>query len=1395
MSLVTFTTVSVVTEAQFPVAAFSPSPAFGVVGSVVKLDGQQSTDPDQKPLTYAWRFISTPIGSQVQGESFRSLDTDSTTGSPSLVSFSPDVVGEYVIGLVVSNGVFSSEESSSVVSIRAILIPHGRGIIPDGKFIWSYLRDVWSQVEGKEFFETLWSALIQITGSEFLKLYQVDYNKSIRDIQDRFQRRWLSYEPKLLLGSDLTFSLGNHCTGTDASTVNLGLEGQAIILSSSEVVVVLGARLQNVSGETLTILYSGDTGNIGDFTLSGLNAARNGYKLDTSGTLSPASDIVLSGEQWEFDIGSVNWALSVGTGSTLSVGDVIHYPTGPNAGFYRIIEHSGVNVVVDHAPPSFSDSLSVPLSNIYHPVGFKVTQPNAATTNTFSVPYVPGTNDLSVLAPGRMVVVAGQSYVILRSVVDYAQFVPSVIVTVSTNDLLAGLRSLNWRAPSTLTSQSQNFEDLGVCTGDVLAFDIIAGESQATSEVIGQVIGVKGNAIGFVFSNEEVTLGEVPDIPVATIVKLASDFGIDGVTVGPDGSISYSGTAFAYQTSLSSGTFKRKYWNTELSPDSEIQVNPTFKVKPKFIIRNRLIPVSEDLRSVPVLQEFVVQPLLTERAGKFYQSVRGKEFELSRKPSVLTENLEYLVDDEYVFTGRLTINTGSNEIEADDADFLDRSISPGDEFIIDTPLTLAGTYTIEKVLSNNKIRITKAVPAYVLGPFAIANVVLKRKKTGHFLRFVPGLFTAQNPAPSRMWAEVSFFDNNQTVEDNFGILVGLKKDTLEAVSRDINYRQAVAGLMFAYTRGSSIDRVRLGAQILLGLPFSEHVGIIRSIEQDYRLDIEGTPVLGRLLIEDVDSTGAAQGTLRIYTFPIDEASALAGLEINPATGVEYAIGDTVELFAPLSKGVEIVDYITNPTEFNNNAVTQLKKYHSVRLRANDNIFSLGELDLVSDFLKKITPSYIAYALISASEFFDVVEIEDDLTETLKLENNLIDNASLGVSPAMMFDSKSADFKNQIIWENGAYKIRRVGHDLVTVLGTVGAGLMEVSSAAGGFIDPKAHEDFEAPLLDSGDTLFIQTGSSVGAYPITGVLTDTSLRVSGPNNGFDAETGLEFFVGRKVSSQTVGFTGAFTSGNSTVVLVSGSGTNLKDRGIASGDWLLSVDHLQTRFLVKLIKESTPGSGVWDRIEVTPTPTFTEASTTVFTARPSLLEESTIEVEGDGSNVLVIDPLQKPLLAFASIGDELILDDLANTRLVLLDPYNQYVTPPVPVGTYTAKIAYKNHPKDSIGFDHIEKFDPVSEVDVSLVETQALATCTAASAVVTLQAERTTAPAAAAATFNPATSGIRPGDRLVITSGGNSTVDVGQGAGVYPIVEVTASDVTLSTNLTASGSASWKILRRR
>lgn len=77
---------------QPPIANAGPDQTV-TVGTLVTLDGSGSSDPDDDPIAFAWRFVSQPEGSTAT-----LTDADS-----SQAKFTPDVVGDYIIEVVVTD--------------------------------------------------------------------------------------------------------------------------------------------------------------------------------------------------------------------------------------------------------------------------------------------------------------------------------------------------------------------------------------------------------------------------------------------------------------------------------------------------------------------------------------------------------------------------------------------------------------------------------------------------------------------------------------------------------------------------------------------------------------------------------------------------------------------------------------------------------------------------------------------------------------------------------------------------------------------------------------------------------------------------------------------------------------------------------------------------------------------------------------------------------------------------------------------------------------------------------------------------------------------------------------------------------------------------------------------
>lgn len=1464
-------------EAKVPTAVPLAEPAYGVIGSIVILDGRSSNDPMDQPLSFKWRFISVPVGSSVEQESFKLRESDS-----SIVSFSPDIVGEYVVGLVASNGAYDSEEVQTRVSVRASIVPYARGMVPDGKFIWSYIRDVWTQVQDKEWFATFWSALIQIVGSDLLRAYQVDFNKSISTIQDLYQRRWLNYDPKLLIdSSNCSFILGCHQAGVDGSTNVSGIDSKVILISVNgqiEAWVSDGTVFSSPSGKTLTIFYDNLTpANVGAvLDIKSLNRDKSGYVLKTSLAPSPLAAALTA----QFTIASKSWTFTT-LPSSVRVGDVAVIGTGINKGYYKILNISGLDVTVDYAPTGQSLPPGLSSIDIYRPVGVTINASTGPLTDTLSIPNE-SVSDTPI--PGRIVVSESKNFTLLRSTIDSLHDPKLLKLTSNSSEIVTGFDSVSWRFPHTLISKTQDFESLGVATGDTIIVDVVRSDSGVFCPLSLQVVGVSKNRVGVVLTTDPVKTGVVPDIQDIILTLLSDDLGIGSYSFSKnDGSLILQGDAKILYEYFNSIKFKRTDLNKELTTDHEFKYEKySFKIVPRYIIRNKSIPVDDTLLSIPILQDWIKQPIVAERDGRVFQSHNGVDYEIFRKPYSLVENADFIVDSEVAYDGSAYISTGTDSVFIENGYFKDRNLRSGDTFRIIRPSTLAGDYIIKQVISNTDLLLDKSIPEYVLGDVAFSHIQLLRTSPGKFIRFLPGTFTANNPAPERLWADVSFFDNGESIENNFGLLVGLTQNDLEKINSNASYRQSVAGLMFAMTKGSAIEKIRLGAQILLGLPFAEHRGIIRSIDNDYRVALNGDPSEGRMAVEDLDTLGKPSGIFRYYIFPVDPSSDLAGVEVNPSTGVAYVVGDVVELFAPLCKGAKILDYINSPSDSPSFGPQALTKFHKIKALINDSVFTTDEINLVSRFLKKITPSYIASSVAILTEIDDDIDLDDFVNS--RVIASTLDQASFSIPTPMALDPDSFEKPGTVRVGDGVFWNRKtsrskvyhggmptyatanfVGKDFsissvgsyLKILDGSNAGMYEIDTyvsptevtlkdaitavpvtfldkdsvvqyelngwlktsynvvpsfigtfPSGGLVTPQFEE---GPVSVLGDKLLILDGPNKGLYDISAV-TDTSVTVSSvttssPDTGFQTYF-QRFAILRPVKPLILsGSTASYSSANAVIEINSGG---LRAYGVSNGDTLLVQNVASTGYdKYKIVRvggieddgESptlSPGE-----VQVTPVPTSTASSKPFKVYRTELLgnpySDQTYTISG-GSNIITISDDAKWLL---DSGDELLVEAIGQ-RFTVLDPLNGYVSPAPPAGPHTAKICKKRGMlAGTSGFGlSIWDLDPLDLTESAIIEDDLLgASCSSGSNIVTLQMQRTESSphaARAAEPFNPYLSGIRPGDVLVLTSGTNSTHDVGYGPGIFPIVQVTSTapngDVRLSVNLPNTGSAAWKIVRR-
>jgi len=282
--------------------------------SIIQLNGLSSFDPEGDPITYEWRLIDAPQGSQfvidgadgytltgVAGLTNRFYSTelgvvDATDpidvgnygdalmvdGVPRTIeakgvngnfwveieeadlpenltnvafkvlrqrgisgpltpqpTFLPDVPGFYTFDLAVNDGTLSSappgvRRPTTIINVLESALP--RGCTPPTAFIFDYMSNFWDMVEDSEIISQVWGAIAQVAATELFTLWQLEYGKSLRDVQRTFIRRWLHYD--LLLPEPLPELTSIRAVWSGISSIPIddaglaGVSGSRLVLST-----------------------------------------------------------------------------------------------------------------------------------------------------------------------------------------------------------------------------------------------------------------------------------------------------------------------------------------------------------------------------------------------------------------------------------------------------------------------------------------------------------------------------------------------------------------------------------------------------------------------------------------------------------------------------------------------------------------------------------------------------------------------------------------------------------------------------------------------------------------------------------------------------------------------------------------------------------------------------------------------------------------------------------------------------------------------------------------------------------------------------------------------------------------------------------------------------------
>jgi hypothetical protein len=253
------------------------------------------------------------------------------------------------------------------------------------------------------------------------------------------------------------------------------------------------------------------------------------------------------------------------------------------------------------------------------------------------------------------------------------------------------------------------------------------------------------------------------------------------------------------------------------------------------------------------------------------------------------------------------------------------------------------------------------------------------------LVIAPGVYTLLDPPPDVLWAEITYLDNRPSVEANFGTLVGLTVKEATNIENNLDYLPAVKGLWYAYFNGPSLESVRIGMQILLGLPFAEEAGIVTSIDPNF------SAKQGRIFLQDVNNPAIIRGYF--YPLLLQPDDQIGGLATKDAAGVSddpadkdkpIAVGDKIPQFAPLSSGVEVLDWVEGAkwgASFRT-AFSEVEKFFRFAVRADVDGFNLANLGYAIKFVLQIKPHYTYPTFIALKNLEpDSIIVDDEQTAT------------------------------------------------------------------------------------------------------------------------------------------------------------------------------------------------------------------------------------------------------------------------------------------------------------------------------------------------------------------------------------------------------------------------------
>ena len=478
-------------------------------------------------------------------------DTYFNDSEQSFTAAIPDKAGVYMVGLVVNDGELDSFESEALLNIASTAV--ALGCIPEVSWVWNCLSDFWNLLEDIEVVETVWSGFAQACAAQLLTAWQIDYNKSLLDIQRVFQRRWLGYSTNLdETNPDETIvrvTRGPIFSDDLSSGINADGKTLQLVLDADSIQTVTFVGSDPMTASQLAAQINAEMG----FADSPQPLARVESVVKSSsplvaGAVFNASN-TLTGETLLFSLnGDVKTALFVG-GDPVSITDVINkinqaansiiaYESdseglkAAGGGYLSLKTPDGVIQLLEQGTADdvtwtdlgFADRIGDPEYLVLEHgtllrvrpggtanalLGYSETSYTnnelsggsggaiSSTRLTAFEATLPPLLDFSEqgVSSDDLLVVNGQGYRVQKVALDSATGTIRRGLTLS--DALPDNSVTSWIVPSIVKSTDLNFSDELVVAGDLVRFDVKHNATGTVTEVLCEVVGAKNYRVGF----------------------------------------------------------------------------------------------------------------------------------------------------------------------------------------------------------------------------------------------------------------------------------------------------------------------------------------------------------------------------------------------------------------------------------------------------------------------------------------------------------------------------------------------------------------------------------------------------------------------------------------------------------------------------------------------------------------------------------------------------------------------------------------------------------------------------------------------------------------------------------------------------------------------------------